>query len=200
MAKFKKWDTQNSFPQDAVLFVGSSSIVGWPTRQSFPDLPVINRGFGGSIYSDIVHYADTVIFPYSPKLIVFYSGDTDPYWGKSPEQIAADFKQLKNLVHQKLPQVPIIVMAAKISESRISRAEDFKKANAMLKETAQADKLLHYFDSASILLDKQGNPIPEFFRSDKLHLSEEGYKVWTQNIRPLIDELMSAKPAAENRD
>jgi hypothetical protein len=50
---FELWDRKNSFPADAVLFVGSSSIRMWETRQCFPDLPVINRGFGGSQISEI---------------------------------------------------------------------------------------------------------------------------------------------------
>ena len=91
MKNFQTWDSKNSFPKDAVLFVGSSSIVRWKTRECFPDLPVINRGFGGSIYSDIIYYADIVIFPYDPKLIVLYSGGNDPLRGKSPEDIRNDF-------------------------------------------------------------------------------------------------------------
>ena len=50
IAAFEAWDHQNSFPHDAILFVGSSSIRLWQTAESFPDLPVINRGFGGSTH------------------------------------------------------------------------------------------------------------------------------------------------------
>ena len=41
---FKDWDEKNSVPDDAVLFVGSSSIRKWPTSRYFPFVPVINRG------------------------------------------------------------------------------------------------------------------------------------------------------------
>ncbi len=191
MEQFRRWDAKNSFPCDAVLFVGSSSIVGWPTRESFPDLPVINRGFGGSIYSDIIFHVDTVIFPYNPKLIVFYSGDNDPFRGKSPEQIADDFNQLIAIVRQKLPKVPAIVMATKLSESRMDRAQGFIEANAMLKAAADADDLLYYFDSASLLLKADGNPNPDFFKDDKLHLNAKGYAIWSENIRPLIDQIIA---------
>ena len=45
---FLRWDEKNSAVEQAVLFVGSSSIRLWPTALSFPDLPVLNRGFGGA--------------------------------------------------------------------------------------------------------------------------------------------------------
>src|SRR5690606_25008770 len=53
---FRAWDRKNAVPADAVLFVGSSSIRMWATAVSFPDLPVVNRGFGGSQISDVNHY------------------------------------------------------------------------------------------------------------------------------------------------
>jgi hypothetical protein len=52
---FAQWDEKNSTPPDAVLFVGSSSIRFWPTATRLPQLPVINRGFGGSHISDVNH-------------------------------------------------------------------------------------------------------------------------------------------------
>jgi len=39
--QFEQWDSKNTFPSDAVLFVGSSSIRMWPTRECFEGLAVI---------------------------------------------------------------------------------------------------------------------------------------------------------------
>src|SRR5687768_16467975 len=58
IAAFEQWDRQNSFPRNSVLFVGSSSIRMWPTAESFPNLRVINRGFGGSHISDVNNFAE----------------------------------------------------------------------------------------------------------------------------------------------
>ncbi len=63
---FEHWDAKNSFPHDAILFVGSSSIRFWQTADAFPGLPVINRGFGGSHISDVNHFADRIVFKYRP--------------------------------------------------------------------------------------------------------------------------------------
>src|SRR3990170_8119764 len=74
---FEAWDRQNSPPRDAVLLVGSSSIRMWPTAESFPELSVINRGFGGSHASDVNHFAERIVLKYEPRTIVFYAGDND---------------------------------------------------------------------------------------------------------------------------
>src|SRR5690606_8065097 len=54
---FAAFDSHNTVPRNAIVFVGSSSIRFWPTAERFPGLTVINRGFGGSHISDVNHYA-----------------------------------------------------------------------------------------------------------------------------------------------
>src|SRR4051812_38118081 len=64
IAAFEKWDHQNAVPQNSILFVGSSTTRLWKTADAFPDLPVINRGFGGSTIPDVNHFANRIVFKY----------------------------------------------------------------------------------------------------------------------------------------
>jgi lysophospholipase L1-like esterase len=190
MEEFRRWDSENTFPQDAILFIGSSSINLWKTRECFPDLPVINRGFGGSVYSDIIYWADTLLKPYKPAIIVFYSGDNDPLQGKAPERVFADFKALYSLTQQMYPEAAVIVMATKLSASREKLRGAFTRANRLLRDYAGENANLYYFDSATPLLDEHGNPDPALYKADELHLNEAGYEIWTDNLRVLIDEII----------
>src|SRR5262249_27489385 len=61
-AAFEKGARQNAVPRDGILFVGSSSIRLWQTAEAFPNLPVINRGFGGSTVPDVNHYAERIVY------------------------------------------------------------------------------------------------------------------------------------------
>ncbi len=185
---FEEWDRKNSFPSDAVLFVGSSSIRLWPTRESFPELQVINRGFGGSKISEVNYYAERIVLPYKPRVIVFYAGDNDIAAGRSARQVFSDYKAFTELVHVKLPQTRIIFVCIKPSRSRWALWPVMSEANAMVKEFCGKDGRLFYFDAASPLLDSEGLPKPEFFLSDKLHLNGEGYKAWSRLLRPVIEK------------
>jgi hypothetical protein len=49
----------NTLALNPVLFIGSSSIVFWETAKSFPDLPLINRGFGGECLQRTGKYGST---------------------------------------------------------------------------------------------------------------------------------------------
>src|SRR5581483_5389209 len=84
---FEARDRVQAPPQNAILFVGSSSIRLWHSlAKDFAGWQVINRGFGGSQIEDSTALADRIIFPYHPKAIVFYAGDNDLAAGKSVDQ------------------------------------------------------------------------------------------------------------------
>src|SRR3954454_11232644 len=62
IATFEQMDREAPPPENAILFAGSSSIVRWDLKKSFPGVATINRGFGGSEIADSTHFASRVIF------------------------------------------------------------------------------------------------------------------------------------------
>ena len=71
--KFEKLDIEKSYPSDAVLFTGSSSIRMWSTiNQDMLPYNVIQRGYGGSKLSDFVVYAKRIIYPHECSAIVIF--------------------------------------------------------------------------------------------------------------------------------
>ncbi len=197
--EFEKWDSKNYYPIDGVLFVGSSSIRMWPTREYFPDLPVINRGFGGSQISDVNFFADRIVLPYKPQLIVFYCGDNDIAAGKSPTRILQDYKAFVALVCSELPSTKIIFIAIKPSGSRWDKWPLMKETNSSIEAFSKKDKKLYYFDAASPLLGKDGKPMDKLFLKDRLHLNPEGYTAWTKHLRPLIDKAFDKSEQKKSR-
>jgi lysophospholipase L1-like esterase len=187
ISAFEQWDNKNSFPSDAVLFVGSSTIRMWQTRASFPGLPVINRGFGGSHISDINFYFKRVVSPYKPKVIVFYAGDNDIASGKSAQQVLEDFKRFVEMVTEELPRTPLIFISIKPSESRWNFWPVIKQANEMIRLFCENNNRLIFVDAGSVLLNADGRVNNEFFLADKLHMNEKGYHKWTQVLRPVIE-------------
>ena len=74
---------KNSQVENPVVFVGSSSIRKWYTAEYFPDIPSVNRGFGGSHISDVIYFINETVLKFKPKIIVFYAGDNDIHFGKT---------------------------------------------------------------------------------------------------------------------
>lgn len=182
--RFEQRDRQTPPPKNAILFLGSSSIVGWDLERCFPDRRAINRGFGGSQIVDSIQFTDRIVLPYRPRIIVFYAGDNDIAHGKSPDQVLADYKQFVKKVHAELPKTRIIFIAIKPSISRWNLVDKMREANAKIRKVAEKDARLIYLDIDKPMLGKDGKPRPEIFKSDGLHLNDKGYDLWSDLLRP----------------
>lgn len=185
---FEAADKTNPPPQNAIEFIGSSSIRKWTNAPAqFPDHQIFLRGFGGSHLSDSVAFVDRIVIPYRPKLILLYAGDNDIAAGKSAEQVFADFKAFAAKVHAALPQTCIAFIAIKPSPSREKCLSQTQEANRLIREFIAGHEKLVYLDVFTPMLDTEGRPRPELFVSDRLHLNEAGYKLWAGIVRPILD-------------
>lgn len=171
-----------------MVFLGSSSIVRWNLTEAFPGAPVVNRGFGGSQISDSVLFAERILAAHQPRLVVFYAGDNDIGGGKSADRVREDFEKLVSIIHRRHPKTRIAFLAVKPSPARWKHMETQKKANAQIAEFIARDPRLQYIDVVTPMLNSDGQPRPELYAKDGLHLSEEGYKLWNDLVRPLVSE------------
>ncbi len=185
ISAFEAADKTNPPPQGAVLFVGSSSIRLWKTLAAdFPDHPVINRGFGGSQLIDSVTFADRIVLPCQPKMILLYAGDNDIAAKKTPSQVLTDFRLFAQKVHQKLPETRIGFIAIKPSLARWSLIEPIKEANRLVKVYCQENERLLFIDVFPLMLDADGQPRSDLLAADGLHLNRKGYELWMALIKP----------------
>ncbi len=188
---FRQWDKKNSTAIDPVVFVGSSSIRKWPTAEYFPDIPIVNRGFGGSHISDINYFINETVLKYEPKTIVFYAGDNDIYFGKTSQTVLEDYIEFVGRVHSQLPKARIIFIPIKPSLKRWSLWSEMNKANQLIGEYTKKNSLLYYVDTASPMLNDTGEPKISLFINDKLHLSNEGYDLWSKILKPVLYNVYS---------
>jgi lysophospholipase L1-like esterase len=192
IAQFARWDSKNAILENPILFVGSSSIVMWKSANAFPDLPVINRGFGGSHTSEVTYFADRIVLPYKPKTIVFYAGDNDIAGGKTPQRVADDFRAFERKVHAALPETRILYIAIKPSRARWNHWPNMNQANKLINEFCKSSDKLTFVDIATPMLRKSGKsegpPPADLFVEDGLHLSDKGYALWNETLRPVIEQ------------
>lgn len=188
--RFEEWDSKNSFPEDAILFVGSSSIRMWKTADAFPGVPVINRGFGGSHFSDLLYYYDSLVLPYDPSVVVLYEGDNDVASGKTNDQVYEDYLEFMDRLTSDFPDAKFVFVPIKPSSSRWEMWPQMKEANQRIKDYINQNDQFYYADLAAPLLKPDGTPDDSLFLDDQLHLNEKGYAKWNSAIRPVLEQLM----------
>jgi lysophospholipase L1-like esterase len=197
IAAFEAADRQSPPPKGAILFIGSSSIRLWSTLAAdFPEHQVINRGFGGSKIADCTHFAERIIFPYEPRLIVFYAGGNDINAGGTAEQVGSDFREFVAKVKSRLPQTKIACISIAGNPARWAQVEKVRAANALIAATAGQDANVEFIDIFPHMLGSDGSPRPELFVADRLHMSPAGYKIWAELVRPHLADSRSPGQAS----
>lgn len=172
-----------------VLLLGSSSIVLWNTiDRDLAPLKTVRRGYGGSTLRDQLYYYDRLARGYRPKAIVIYCdndlcGNEDDL---SPLQYCDLYRVFCGRLMEDYPEAQIYLLSIKYAPLQKRTWGKKAVANELLKEYAQQEHNIHYVDVTTPMLDDAGEARPEFFASDALHLSEKGYAVWSDALRPLL--------------
>jgi lysophospholipase L1-like esterase len=186
IAAFEARDKLKPPPENEIVFVGSSSIRMWKSAEAFPDLKVINRGFGGSEIADALKYADRIILPYRPRVVVVFAGGNDINAGKTPERVADDFKALVAKIHGALPKAKVYYISLFPNVKRRAQDEKCRKLNDLIQAFTKGDERLGYIDTASRMRAADGGPRPELLLDDGLHMNGEGYKIWNEMVGAVL--------------
>jgi len=196
--QFEAQDKVNPPKPGCIVFVGSSSFRFWDTLVSdMKPLDVVNRGFGGSEFSDLNLYAKRIVIAYHPSAVVVYEGDNDLAEGssKTPEIVAGDFRKFVETVHSALPDAWIYILAIKPSRLRSKQWPAMKAANQLIRGYTAMQQRVQYIDIATPMFDASGDLRSDLFKADGLHPSAKLYARWTAQIKPILLERFG--PAAK---
>ncbi|MBV8881866.1 MAG: hypothetical protein JO332_18045 [Planctomycetaceae bacterium] len=183
---FEAKDKASPPPQNEIVFVGSSSIRLWKSTEAFPDLKVINRGFGGSQMADSVRYAERIILPCKPRIVVVFAGGNDIAAKKTPEKVFEDFKALVGKIHGALPKTQVYFISLFPNVARRTQDAQCQMVNELIEAYTKSDERLGYIDTASKMRAADGGPRPELLRADGLHMNDDGYKIWNEIVGAVL--------------
>lgn len=186
--KFAEWDKANPPPaKNLTLFTGSSTIRRWTTlSEDFPEIPVLNRGFGGSQLHQVLHHFDDLFPRYKPERIVLYCGENDLWHGKSVVKTLDEFTTLVTRIRKILPNTPLVYLSCKPSPKRMSKWAIYQDLNGKIKTFCQKDPLLTFVDLSGILLGPDGKPATGIWDKDQLHVNQAGYASLTKLLGPVL--------------
>jgi hypothetical protein len=194
MARFEKKvieyeteDLRSAPPKGAILFAGDSQFYRWKTiREDLPGYTLINRGIDSFQFRDLNRYAERIVIPYAPRLIVLHVGGNDVHNGRTPAQVLEDFKGFVALVRARLPAVPIIYSSITPGPGRWDEAPQRKETNRLIREYVATRPDLKFVDLWDAMLTADGQPREDLWVEDRVHPNHAGYLLRVQLTRPLL--------------
>jgi hypothetical protein len=189
---FENQNATTDYSEDAILFIGSSSIRLWKTlAEDMVPYPVIQRGYGGAHFRDIVFFTERILADHPLSMVVcFVANDISgsPKDG-SPKEVLSLFKLFVKQVREKHPDIPILQIAVTPTLSRWDYWDEINKVNQLLKSYCEKTANLYFVDTVPIYLDTFNQPKSEWFVKDQLHLNAKGYEVWNGLIKSEIERV-----------
>jgi lysophospholipase L1-like esterase len=173
------------------VFYGSSSIRLWSTLAEDFDAGVLNLGFGGSTLEACDYFFPRLITPVNPRSLLLYAGDNDLGDGRSVNQVFGWFQSLADKVESAFGRIPFGFISVKPSPARFAILDRVSALNELVSNSIQARPGGYFVDVYSAMLDEKGKPRSEYFLEDGLHMSHEGYLLWSRLLEPFRHQIFT---------
>jgi len=167
---------------------------GWVMQ--FGTAKVVNIGIGGDKSQNVLWRLDHGgVEGLEPKCIVLMIGNNNMFFVPETgiEPAAKGVKACADNLRRKFPRAPIVVVKIlPAHEPGNAFYENIKKTNSALDPLKlEADKLLRVLDLTAAFVNKDGTIKADLYTQDKIHLSESGYGVYGEELRPVIDAFLA---------
>lgn len=176
-------------PQGAILLAGDSQFYRWKTlHDDLPGHTIVNRGIDSFTTADLVFFADRLVLPCKPRMIVLHVGGNDVNNGRTPEEVLADFKAFVAKVRAVMPDVPIAFSSITPGPGRWNQAAARKQTNLVVRNYVATQPHLLFIDLWDAMLTPDGQPREDLWVEDRVHPNHAGYLVRARIMKPLLGE------------
>ncbi len=203
--KLVEYVKANPGPCD-VLLVGDSITQQWGSpldkgvlneswTKHFANYKTINIGIGGDKAQNVLWRLEHGgVDGLQPKVVIVMIGNNNMFFAPETgvEAAAKGAQMCVANVREKFPQAEVI--AAKILPCHApgnAFYENIKKTNAVLQALKlDSDPKVHVLDLWSDFTHADGSIKKPLFVPDNIHLSLEGYAVYAERLKPLLDQFL----------
>ena len=186
----QEYETQDRVrppPTGAILFAGDSQFFRWKTiHEDLAGYTLINRGIDSFQFPDLIRFADRLVFPYHPRLIVLHVGGNDVHNGRTPAQLLADLQTFVGIVRARLPEARIVYSSITPGPGRWDESPQRVVANRALKDNIATQPDLAFVDLWSAMLKPDGQPRDDVWVEDRVHPNHAGYLIRARLTKPVL--------------
>lgn len=181
------WDTS----QGALVLVGDSLTQGGDWEAWLPGEDVRNLGVAGDTTDDVVARLGDIVEA-RPAMIVLLIGTNDLAWRRSAEHVVRNIETILVTLRKELPETRILVQS--VMPRGREFADQIRDINRHLWQFAPTVHAA-WLDlwPAMALDDGELNPV---YTDDRLHLNEEGYRMWLSELVPGLERARQLPPSS----
>lgn len=175
-----------------VMLAGSSSIEFWTSsKEDLAPIVSYNHGIGGTTIEEWDECLNQrLVFPYKPKMVVYYVGINNVINSKQDAgTIWNNLSKFLNDTHAAMPNTKVQYIMMNLIPGYKGYYDVINSVNANVVQYQKSNaSWLTLINPGEALIKENGEPNAAYFRTDGLHLSYYGYVVWGGIIKQSILE------------
>ena len=194
----KYWDQRVSLFDELhinnndIVFLGNSITDGGNFEELFGREDVKNRGIRSDVIPGVMKRLNQVTKGH-PKKIFLLIGINDVSHGLSVKQLTERYEKLVKEIQKHSPHTKLYLQSVmpinnsfKCYKNLKNKETTVEHFNIEIKRIADEHGAT-YIDLWPVLADTEGK-LKKKYTNDGLHLTGDGYRAWTDHLRPYLDE------------
>ncbi|NOZ26077.1 MAG: GDSL family lipase [Nitrospirae bacterium] len=168
-----------------ILFLGHSLIEFFDWQKRFPGHRVAGLGVAGETVEGLLGRLGAITRKYRRADLVFIMTGTNNVAMEDFDFIDS-YRDIVVSLSEAYPEAVVHVHSILPIMIEWIADEDIRRVNRTIKEMAE-DTGAVYIDLYGLFTDARGRAVKEYFLEDGVHLSNEGYSVWTGFIESMVN-------------
>ncbi|MBI5102151.1 MAG: GDSL family lipase [Nitrospirae bacterium] len=167
-----------------LLFIGDSLVEYFDWASRFPSYSVSNLGIAGETVDGLYARLDRVIMTTdTPDMVFIMSGINN--LAMEDRGFGQKYRNILQRLRQEYPDAEIVAHSLLPVLYPFIGNRDIEQMNLTLKQIA-SDEGARYLDIHARFLDEDAQPDPSCLVEDGVHVSEEGYRRWADEIEKIL--------------
>jgi lysophospholipase L1-like esterase len=190
-----------------IIFYGDSLTERWKEagvsvfEANYGSMEVCNFGISGDRTQHLLWRlqngeADPILKTKVAVVLIGGNNRNDP--GITPEKVYQGIKANVFTIREKMPKTTILLLGMIPALENVVAETLITIVNGKA-STLHDGEYIHFFNMYNAFLNANGTIDWDLYNEDKIHLTEEGYKVWAKAMNPLLFKLLEASSNSSPR-
>lgn len=176
----------------SIVFIGDSMFKNYPINDYFSNTNLVNRGIAGDTAEKVLKRLDQII-KIKPSVVIINAGTNDIVrTNQTVDQIVRTILKIKFQLEDNIPGVKVYILTLQpvLRDHEITIKEYMKHRNNDIIDSIneELEVFTSLVDTSSDLKDSNNN-LKLSYTTDGLHLTKEGYSVFSQVLAREIEAL-----------